>query len=81
MKNEVLYSEYLEYLNWRLKSCKINKGKYSLLKMSRNSFEDFKLRLDNDISFNDIVIEIMKIENRDKKIDNIFNDIDRENNY
>jgi hypothetical protein len=76
MKNEELYLEYLEYLNWKLNNKQINKGKYSLLKMSRNSFEDFKVRLENDITFNDMIIEIMRIETRDKKIDNIFDDID-----
>jgi hypothetical protein len=76
MKNEELYLEYLEYLNWKLNNKQINKGKYSLLKMSRNSFEDFKVRLENDITFNDMIVEIMRIETRDKKIDDIFDDID-----
>lgn len=76
MKNEELYLEYLEYLNWKLNNKQINKGKYSLLKMSRNSFEDFRVRLENDITFNDMIVEIMRIETRDKKIDNIFDDID-----
>ena len=76
MKNEELYLEYLEYLNWKLNNKQINKGKYSLLKMSRNSFEDFKVRLENDITFNDMIVEIMRIDTRDKKIDNIFDDID-----
>lgn len=76
MKNEELYLEYLEYLNWKLNNKQINKGKYSLLKMSRNSFEDFKVRLENDITFNDMIVEIMRVETRDKKIDNIFDDID-----
>jgi hypothetical protein len=76
MKDEELYLEYLEYLNWKLNNKQINKGKYSLLKMSRNSFEDFKVRLENDITFNDMIVEIMRIETRDKKIDNIFDDID-----
>ncbi len=75
MKNEELYLEYLEYLNWRLNNKQINKGKYSLLKMSRSSFEDFKVRLENDITFNDMIVEIMRIEIRDKKIDDIFDDI------
>jgi hypothetical protein len=76
MKDEELYLEYLEYLNWKMNNKQINKGKYSLLKMSRNSFEDFKVRLENDITFNDMIVEIMRIEARDKKIDNIFDDID-----
>jgi hypothetical protein len=76
MKDEELYLEYLEYLNWKLNNKQINKGKYSLLKMSRNSFEGFKVRLENDITFNDMIVEIMRIETRDKKIDDIFDDID-----
>lgn len=75
MKNDELYLEYKTYLDWRLNKGQINKGKYSLLKMSRTSFEDFKTRLENDETFNDMIIEIMKSEIRDKKIDDIFNDI------
>lgn len=74
MKNDELYLEYQTYLEWRLSQNQINKGKYSLLKMSRSSFDDFKLRLENDETFNDMVIEIMKSEKRDKKIDDIFDD-------
>lgn len=76
MKNEELYKEYLTYLDWRLSEKKINKGKYSLLKMSRQAFEDFKVRIENDETFNDVVIELMKTEIRDKKIDDIFDDFD-----
>jgi len=74
MKNEELYQEYLTYLDWRLSEKKINKGKYSLLKMSRSAFEDFKVRIENDETFNDVIIELMKTEIRDKKIDDIFDD-------
>lgn len=76
MKNDELYLEYKTYLDWRLEKTQISKGKYALLKMSRQSFEDFKNRLENDETFNDMIIEIMKIEIRDKKIDDIFDDID-----
>jgi hypothetical protein len=76
MKNEELYQEYLTYLDWRLSEKKINKGKYSLLKMSRSAFEDFKVRIENDETFNDVIIELMKTEIRDKKIDDIFDDFD-----
>lgn len=76
MKNDELYLEYQTYLEWRLSQNQINKGKYSLLKMSRTAFDEFKTRLENDETFNDMIIEIMKSESRDKKIDDIFDDFD-----
>jgi hypothetical protein len=76
MKNDELYLEYVNYLDWRLENKQINKGKYSLLKMSRQSFDDFKIRLENDETFNDMIIELMKTEIRDKKIDDIFDEFD-----
>jgi len=76
MKNDELYKEYITYLDWKLSESKINKGKYSLLKMSRTAFEDFKIRFDNDETFSDVIIELMKTENRDKKIEDIFDDFD-----
>ena len=76
MKNDELYPEYINYLDWKLNEKKINKGKYSLLKMSRTAFDDFKNRLENDETFNDMIIEIMKTENRDKKIEDIFKEFD-----
>ena len=40
----------INFLDERLKEGKLNKGSYSLLKMSRTNFEDFKLNqtLDDD---------------------------------
>lgn len=76
MKNDELYKEYISYLEWRLEKNQINKGKFSLLKMSRQSFDDFKYKLEVDELFNEKVIEIMKMEIRDKKIDDIFDDFD-----
>jgi hypothetical protein len=76
MKNEELYHEYTTYLDWRLNNSQISKGKWSLLKISRQSFEDFKLKLENDETFNDKIIEIMKTEIRDQKIEDIFDDFD-----
>jgi predicted nucleic acid-binding OB-fold protein len=74
MKNEELYLEYVTYLDWRLNESQIKKGKWSLLRISRQSFEDFKNRFENDETFNDMIIELMKTEIRDKKIDDIFDD-------
>jgi beta-galactosidase/beta-glucuronidase len=74
MKNEELYKEYVTYLDWRLNESQISRGKWSLLKISKTSFDDFKVRIENDETFNDMIIELMKTEIRDKKIDDIFDD-------
>ena len=76
MKNDDLYPEYISYLDWRLNESQISKGKYSLLKISKVAFEDFKRKLENDETFNSKMIEIVRAEMRDKKIDNIFDDFD-----
>jgi hypothetical protein len=76
MKNDELYQEYQTYLDWKLSNNKITKGKYSLLKISRTAFDDFKNRLENDETFNDMIIEMMKSEIRDKKIEDIFDEFD-----
>lgn len=74
MKDEQLYLEFINYLDWKLNSSKISKGKYCLLRISREAFEDFKDRYKNDETFSDMIVEIMKTETRDKKIDDIFDD-------
>jgi hypothetical protein len=74
MKNDELYTEYISYLDWRLNESQISKGKYALLKISRTAFEEFKLKLENDETFNAKMIEIVRMESRDKKIDDIFDD-------
>ncbi len=76
MKNDELYPEYISYLDWRLNESQISKGKYSLLKISKVAFEDFKTKLENDETFNNKMIEIVRAEMRDKKIDDIFDDFD-----
>ena len=76
MKNDTIYPYYLTYLTSRLNEGKISKGSLSLLKMSSSSFEDFKYRFENDELFNSKVIELHKSEVRDKKIDDIFDDLD-----
>ena len=76
MKNDLEYPYYLTYLNGRLLEGKITKGSFSLLKMSSSSYDDFKYRFENDELFNKKVIEMHKSENRDKKIDDIFDDFD-----
>lgn len=76
MKKDDLYQDYLNYLDFRLKENQINKGKYSLLKISNNGFEEFKKMFENDEPFRQKVIKIKISEIRDKKIDDIFDDID-----
>ena len=84
IKDDDFYPEYLTYLNWKLNEGQINKGKFSLLKMSKTSFDDFKKKLETDEHFNNKIIQICKLEIRDKKIeevigkddDNFFEDLD-----
>ena len=76
MKEDTLYQDYLNYLDWRLKENQINKGKYSLLKISNNGFEEFKKMFESDEPFRQKVLKIKISEIRDKKIDDIFDDID-----
>ena len=71
MKNDKLYPLYINFLDERLKEGKLNKGSYSLLKMSRTNFEDFKTKLEKDDLF-----EGEQIKNlRDRKIDDICDDL------
>lgn len=72
IKDDDFYPEYLTYLNWKLNEGQINKGKMSLLKMSKTSFEDFKKKLETDEHFNNKIIQICKSEIRDKKIDEVL---------
>lgn len=72
MKNDDLYTEYLMYLDWRLQEKQINKGKWALLKMSKSSFEDFKYKLENEEHFNKKIVELVRAETRDKKIEEII---------
>lgn len=76
MKEDTLYQDYLNYLDFRLKENQINKGKYSLLKISNNGFEEFKKMFESDEPFRQKVLKIKISEIRDKKIDDIFDDID-----
>lgn len=76
MKKDLIYPYYLDYLNDRLLEGKITKGSISLLKMSKSSFEDFKYRFENDELFHNKIIELHKSEIRDKKIDDLFDDLD-----
>ncbi len=76
MKLDELYTFYLIFLEMRLEKNIINKGKYSLLRISESYFENFKKRWDTEEPFRDEIIEYNKSEIRDKKIDDIFDDFD-----
>lgn len=72
MKKDTLYNLYLDYLNFKLFENQITKSKYSLLKMSLSYFNNFKHRFENDKPFSKKIIELYKVELRDKKIDEIL---------
>jgi hypothetical protein len=72
MKDLEFYEEYLQYLNWRLDEKQINKGKYSLLKISKSEYEKFIKRLEIDETFNKKIVEMIRAENRDKKLEDII---------
>lgn len=76
MKKDEKYSYYIDYLNNKLHEGIISKGSFSLLKMSNSSFEDFKFRFENDELFYHRIVKLHKSEIRDKKIGDIFDDID-----
>ena len=76
MKNDTIYPYYLTYLESRLNEGKISKGSFSLLKISNDSFEDFKFKYENDELFSNRIIKLHTYEIRDQKIDDIFDDID-----
>lgn len=71
MKEDEKYPLYLIWLDDQLKSGKLNRGSWALRKMSRQSFEDFKERLE-DTQFETKVVQ----SNRDSRIDNLFDEFD-----
>jgi hypothetical protein len=75
VKTDVIYPNYIIYLSNRLEEGKLSKGSYRLMRMSSSAFEDYKYRFENDELFHQKQIELYRAEFRDKKIDDIFNDI------
>jgi len=67
MKNDDIYTYYIKYLKQRLVDGKISRGSYSLLRISKESFDDFKFKFENDSEIRTAII-------RDKKIDDLFDD-------
>jgi hypothetical protein len=76
MKDDFLYEDYLRYLDWKLSESKINRGKYSLLKISSESFNSFKFNFENDEHFREKILKLKISHERDIKINDIFDDFD-----
>lgn len=76
MKKDPIYPYYLTYLNNRLFEGDISKGSMSLLKISKTAFDDFKYKFEKDELFNEKVVKLHTAQSRDKKIDDIFDDLD-----
>lgn len=72
MKEEILYPMFVSYLEDRLNEGKISAGASALSKISRDAFEAFKNRFEKSDLFEGKQIESF----RDKKIDDIFDDLD-----
>ncbi len=71
MKYEKLYPIFENYIDDRKKSGKLSAGAAALSKISRDVFEMFKKRIEKNDSFEGKQIESF----RDKKIDDIFDDL------
>lgn len=74
MKKDKIYPHYLIYLESKLLTG-LSVGAFRLLKISKSAFEDFKYRFENDELFHKKQLELYKSEARDKKIDDLFDDI------
>ena len=72
MKEDRLYPMFVSYLEDRLNEGKISGGAMALSKISREAFEGFKRWFEKSDLFEGKQIESF----RDKKIDDIFDDID-----
>lgn len=72
MKDDSIYPYYLTYLELKLYEGKLSSGALSLMRISGNSFDDFKFRFENDVFFKKRISEIYKAEDRDKKINDLF---------
>lgn len=76
MKEDHVYPYYIIYLENRLICGEIGRGAYKLLIISASAFDDYKYRFTEDELFYQKQIELYKSESRDRKIDDIFDDID-----
>ncbi len=65
------YLKYLSYIEWKLRTHKITNGQYHLFKISESEYNKFANRLENDETFLQKIIKVVKMENRDKRIEDI----------
>lgn len=72
MKNDPIYAHYLSYIREKLDNKEISIGAFSLLKISREYFDDFKFSFCNNKHFCIKVTELYKREMRDFKIENLI---------
>lgn len=80
MKEDSLYPLYIIYLESKMNTDvfgkKISKSQFAIFRLSSSSFTEFKDRYEEDELFQKKVIKVHKSEIRDKKIDDIFDDLD-----
>lgn len=72
MKNDPIYDYYLSYIREKLDNERISIGAFSLLKISKESFDNFKYQFENNKLFNDKLVELHKRDMRDSKIENLI---------
>lgn len=74
MKNDNVFPYYKVYLENRLLDGKLTNGSLKLMLISKSAFEDYKYRFESDDKFNKKQMDLYRLEDRDKKIDNLFDD-------
>lgn len=75
MKEDIIYSYYINRLKIKLNIGKINKGYFSLMSISETAFKEYKKTFENNELFRKKEIESHIVEVRDQKIGNIINEI------
>jgi hypothetical protein len=76
MKEDTMYPYYINYLEFKLNIDRISIGELSIMKLSGSAFNEFKQRFENDELFQNKIVELYKIESRDKKINELLDDFD-----
>ena len=74
MKDDPIYPYYLCYLNARLENGNLSDGSFALMKISESAFGNFKFEYENNPRIRDQIDKLCISENRNKKIDDIFDD-------
>lgn len=75
MKEDIIYSYYINRLKIKLNIGKINKGYFSLMSISETAFKEYKKTFENNELFRKKEIESHIVEVRDQKIDNIIDEV------